>query len=99
MRGGLAMGADAWAFRTLLETAQGLARGDVSSVDLTTALLTRARSTDGAIKAFLRVTEELALEQARASDARRREGKAASVLDGIPIALKDLFVTRGVETT
>src|SRR5690606_22802238 len=54
---------------------------------------------DGAIHAFLLVDEAGALAQARASDERRARGEARGPLDGVPVALKDLFCTKGLPTT
>ncbi len=75
-----------------------LARGEVSSVELTRAALDRIAEVDERTGAFVTVTEELALEQARAADARIAEG-SATPLTGVPMALKDNMSTRGVATT
>ncbi|MFY1824626.1 Asp-tRNA(Asn)/Glu-tRNA(Gln) amidotransferase subunit GatA [Myxococcus fulvus] len=84
---------------TMLELARKLAAGEVSSVEATRACLTRIQQVDPRIRAFLRVDEQGALAAAEASDARRRAGTPASPLDGVPVGLKDLFLTEGVETT
>ncbi len=76
-----------------------LAAGQVSSRQLTEACLARVAATDGRVGAFLTVTGERALAAADASDARRASGRASGPLDGIPVAVKDLFLTRGVATT
>jgi aspartyl-tRNA(Asn)/glutamyl-tRNA(Gln) amidotransferase subunit A len=83
---------------TLLELAQKLAAKEVSSVEVTRACLARIGRVDRAIGAFLKVDEEGALAQAKASDERRARGGAGR-LDGVPVALKDMFLTEGVETT
>ena len=76
----------------------GLARGDFSAVELTRAHLERmAAGRD--LNAFITETPEVALERATDSDARRARGEASCALDGIPIAIKDLFCTEGVLTT
>jgi aspartyl-tRNA(Asn)/glutamyl-tRNA(Gln) amidotransferase subunit A len=83
---------------SVAEAGEGLRTGAFSSVELTRSLLDaieRARDAN----AFITVTPEIALERAAASDARRAEGTAAGPLDGIPIAIKDLFCTEGVLTT
>jgi aspartyl-tRNA(Asn)/glutamyl-tRNA(Gln) amidotransferase subunit A len=72
--------------------------GEVSSAELTRAYLDRIEAVDGAINAYLTPTPELALEMARAADARIAAGDAGP-LTGIPVGLKDLLVTRGVRTT
>ncbi|HVE87325.1 MAG TPA: Asp-tRNA(Asn)/Glu-tRNA(Gln) amidotransferase subunit GatA [Myxococcales bacterium] len=84
---------------TLLELAARLDAGEVSSAEATRACLERVASVDGKVKAFLRVDERGALAAAAASDQRRRQGERASPLDGVPVALKDIFLTQGLETT
>ncbi|WP_338869654.1 Asp-tRNA(Asn)/Glu-tRNA(Gln) amidotransferase subunit GatA [Myxococcus stipitatus] len=84
---------------SMLELAEKLAAGQVSSVEATRACLERIQRVDSTIRAFLRVDEKGALAAAEASDARRRAGNPASALDGVPVGLKDLFLTEGLETT
>ncbi|MFN0063288.1 MAG: Asp-tRNA(Asn)/Glu-tRNA(Gln) amidotransferase subunit GatA [Myxococcaceae bacterium] len=82
-----------------LELARKIEAREVSSVEATKACFDRVRAVDGKVKAFLRTDEKGALAAAAASDARRQQGKPASRLDGVPIAVKDIFLTEGVETT
>jgi aspartyl-tRNA(Asn)/glutamyl-tRNA(Gln) amidotransferase subunit A len=84
---------------SMLELAAKLAAKEVSSVEATRACLARVAQVDGKVKAFLRLDEKGALAAAEASDARRQAGSPASPLDGVPIGLKDIFLTEGVETT
>ncbi|WP_225410063.1 Asp-tRNA(Asn)/Glu-tRNA(Gln) amidotransferase subunit GatA [Stigmatella hybrida] len=84
---------------SMLELAAKLASGEVSSLEATRACLTRIAQVDGKVKAFLRLDEKGALAAAEASDARRKAGNPASPLDGVPIGLKDIFLTEGTETT
>jgi len=84
---------------TLLELASHLAAKEVSSVEATRACLERVAAVDAQVKAFLLVDERGALAAAAASDERRKNGAPASALDGVPVALKDIFLTEGVETT
>ena len=92
------MGLDlVWASAT--ELARALESGDVSSVDVTQALLERGDDVDPKIHAYLERTGERALAAAREADERRSQGRARSTYDGVPIAYKDIFVTRGVTTT
>jgi len=84
---------------TLKETAEKLAEDEITSTELTRAYLTRIKKLDSKIRAYLTVTEDLALKQAHQSDQRRQSKKILSKIDGIPIAVKDLFCTRGVRTT
>ncbi len=84
--------------KTLTELAAGLRAGDFSSEELTRACLDRIAAHDGTLNSFITVDEERALEQARAADARRKQGDAGP-LTGIPVAQKDIFCTDGVLTT
>ncbi|MBU8894313.1 Asp-tRNA(Asn)/Glu-tRNA(Gln) amidotransferase subunit GatA [Corallococcus sp. M34] len=84
---------------TMLELAAALAAGKVSSVEATRASLARIAQVDPKVRAFLRVDEEGALRAAEASDARRRASGPASPLEGVPLGLKDIFLTEGLETT
>ncbi|MBU3056412.1 Asp-tRNA(Asn)/Glu-tRNA(Gln) amidotransferase subunit GatA [Pseudomonas indica] len=83
---------------TLAEIARGLAAKEFSSVELTRALLARIHQLDPQLNAFISVTEDLALQQAQAADARRAAGENGALL-GAPIAHKDLFCTQGVRTS
>jgi len=83
---------------TIHEAHQLLRSGEITSVELTQACLERIAAVDEAIKAFITVTPELALEQARRADARRQAGEDHPLL-GVPMAVKDLINTKGVRTT
>ena len=83
---------------TLRGAIEALNEGLVSSEELTRAHLDAIEALNPRLNAYLTVTGEQALEQARASDARRKEG-IAGPLDGIPLAIKDLFCTAGTKTT
>ncbi|MDR0810240.1 MAG: Asp-tRNA(Asn)/Glu-tRNA(Gln) amidotransferase subunit GatA [Gemmobacter sp.] len=79
---------------TLAGARDALRKGDLSATDLTMACLTAMDAGD-ALGAFVHKTPEIALEQARAADARLKAGHAPA-LCGIPLGIKDLFCTRGV---
>ena len=82
-----------------LHQARGLLdRKELTSVELTTAVLDRIHRVEDRIKAFVTVSADGALEQARGADARIAAGNAGS-LTGIPMQLKDNLCTRGVATT
>jgi len=79
------------------ELSRVLAQGDASSVEVTQAFLDRA-SARADLGAFLCLDADAALAQARSADARRAAGQAGP-LTGIPVAHKDIFVTRGQPST
>lgn len=81
---------------TIAEARDALRRGEVSAVDLTMSCLTAMDAGD-ALNAFVHKTPELALEQARAADARIKSGDAPDMC-GIPLGIKDLFAVKGVPT-
>jgi aspartyl-tRNA(Asn)/glutamyl-tRNA(Gln) amidotransferase subunit A len=82
---------------TVSAALDGMAAGDFSSRELTAAHIT-AMEASNVLNAFITKTPEVAVEAATASDARRAKGEAG-LMDGIPIAMKDLFCTKGVQTT
>lgn len=79
--------------------AEALARGEVSSLELTRAVLDRVRDAQPRLNAFLHVDEAGALQAAQASDARRRSGAPAGPLDGLTLAVKDNLDVAGLPTT
>ncbi len=85
--------------KSALELADLLASGDLTSVELTTACLDRIDALNPTVHAFLFVDREGALASAAEVDARRAAGEDLHRLAGIPIALKDNMVTRGLPTT
>lgn len=85
------------AFMGVAQAARLVAQGQASSVELTQDFLSRAQAHQS-LGAFLHLDAELALAQAKAADARRAAGGAAS-LNGVPIAHKDIFVTQDAPTT
>jgi aspartyl-tRNA(Asn)/glutamyl-tRNA(Gln) amidotransferase subunit A len=82
---------------TVAEAREGLACGEFSARELTEAHLARIEAA-GALNAFIRVTPERALAMAAASDARLARGEGGA-LEGIPVAVKDIFCTDGTPTT
>lgn len=85
------MSANSW---TIAAARDALRKGEISATDLTMACLTAIDAGD-ALGAFVHKTPEIALEQARAADARLKAGDAPSMC-GIPLGIKDLFCTKGV---
>jgi aspartyl-tRNA(Asn)/glutamyl-tRNA(Gln) amidotransferase subunit A len=85
-------------YLTIGAAADLLRKRELSSVELTRAVLDRIAAVDGTLKAYVTVTEDGALAQARAADERIARGDAGP-LTGVPMALKDLLCTNGVRTT
>ena len=83
---------------TLTEALKKLNTGEISAVELTRAYLERIEKYGADLNCYITTTTERALADAAASDARRSAGNALP-LDGAPIAIKDLFATRGIRTT
>lgn len=83
---------------TIHELQALLKNREVSSRELTSAFLKRIENTDEQIGAYISICAETALKNADAADARFASGDAAP-LTGIPLALKDIFVTEGIRTT
>lgn len=84
---------------TLHDAGEKLRAGEFTSVDLTEAVFQRIAATDERIHAYLTLDRAAALTQAHAADARLRAKDGDSPLLGIPIALKDNFLTQGLRTT
>ncbi|MGD9033549.1 MAG: amidase family protein, partial [Desulfobacteraceae bacterium] len=82
-----------------IELARMLRKGEVSSRQITKSVFQRIDEKEDAIHAFITATPEIALRQADLADKRFRENKKVSLLNGIPIAIKDNMCTRGVPTT
>jgi aspartyl-tRNA(Asn)/glutamyl-tRNA(Gln) amidotransferase subunit A len=81
---------------SVAQLAQALQTKQVSAVEVATAFL--ARTGGNPHNAFLDIDSEVTLAQAQASDARIAAGTAGA-LEGVPIAHKDVFVTRDFATT
>lgn len=84
---------------SLLEASRLIARQEISPVELTQAYIDRIQAWDGKINAFITLTEESALQAAREAQSRLLAEAPGSLLNGLPLALKDLFETQGVRTT
>ncbi|MDE4274188.1 Asp-tRNA(Asn)/Glu-tRNA(Gln) amidotransferase subunit GatA [Phaeobacter gallaeciensis] len=80
----------------LAEARDALRKGDTTSVELTEACLKAIEGAD-ALNAFVHKTPEIALERAKAADARIKEGDAPAMC-GLPVGIKDLFCTKGVDS-
>jgi aspartyl-tRNA(Asn)/glutamyl-tRNA(Gln) amidotransferase subunit A len=83
----------------ILEIAEQLRKGSISPVELTTDCLARIEKLNSRLNAFITVTADSALAQARQAEAEIRRGDWRGPLHGIPLALKDLIDAAGVRTT
>jgi aspartyl-tRNA(Asn)/glutamyl-tRNA(Gln) amidotransferase subunit A len=83
---------------TLAELAKKLRAKEFSATELTNSLLSRVESSQPTLNAFVTVTGEMALSQAKAADAALASGRAGP-LTGLPLAHKDIFCTTGVRTS
>ncbi len=81
------------------QMADKLAAGEVSSRQLVEAHMEVINAAEGDIHAFLKVSEDQAYAQADEADRRRATGEQDGPLAGVPIAIKDMIVTKGIETT
>lgn len=77
----------------------GVAQGDFSAVEVAEAFNTNVAAAQQALNAFIVTTPEQALDAAAKVDADRAAGKALGKMAGVPIGMKDLFATRGTQTT
>ena len=84
---------------TLQEASDRLRRGEISSRELTDAVYERIAATDETVHAYLILARDAAMEQARQADERLKRNDALTPLLGIPIAVKDNFLSRGLRTT
>ncbi len=83
---------------TAVELSEAFRERDASPVEAAEAFLTRIEALDSTLNAFCLVDPETTMAQAEASAARWQEGAPLSPLDGVPVAIKDLLLTRGWPT-
>ncbi len=87
------------AILTIADAAKRIAAKELSPVELAKTHLDRIKRLDPQLNAFLLVTEERALADAKAAEARQMAGTLRGKLDGVPIAHKDIYNTAGIRTT
>ncbi len=83
---------------TLTQALSDLSEKKYSSVELTQAYLARIKTLNPSLNAFLTVSEDEALKSAKEADEKRASGDSSPLL-GIPVAFKDIFVTKNIRTT
>ena len=84
---------------TAHECKDKLEKKEISSKELTQAVLERIDAVEDKVRSYITLTPEKALKAAEVVDERRARGESLGPLAGIPIALKDLLCTRGIRTT
>ena len=83
---------------TIHEARRLLSSLEISSLELTRSCLERVHQMEDQVKSFVTVTEDLAMQQAKAADRRIAAGEGGS-LTGVPVLIKDVMCTRGIPTT
>jgi len=81
-------------FQNLTDIADQLASGQVSSIEVTQAVIDQTQAVDDRVNAFISTDSADALAQATAADQRRAAGESRGLLDGVPIAMKDVIAVR-----
>ena len=81
------------------QMAKGLDSGEFSARELTDAHLSRIEAVESQLNAFVTVTGEDARATADAVDEARAKGESLAPLAGVPVAVKDVVVTKGIQTT
>lgn len=84
---------------TIAQAAALIRERELSPVELAEQCLARIDTVDGEVHSFVATTPERAIADARAAEQRMMTGGLRGALDGIPIAHKDIFATRGIATT
>lgn len=88
-----------WMKETALQMAEALAAGEITSQQLVEESLARVKELNPTVNAFIAVDEEGALATAQEVDRLRKAGEDLHPLAGVPVAVKDNIVTKGLETT
>jgi Asp-tRNA(Asn)/Glu-tRNA(Gln) amidotransferase A subunit family amidase len=90
---------DELAVRSAADLARLIRAGEVSPVEVVQAYVSRIDRFDGALRAYVTVCRERAVDEARAAEAAQGRGGQLGPLHGVPFAVKDQFDTAGVRTT
>ena len=86
-------------YLTIAQASRLIQGRQLSPVELTQAFLERIEAVDGRLKSYVTLLSDIALEEARAAEAEISRGSYRGPMHGIPVALKDLYDTKGVRTT
>ena len=86
-------------YLTIAEAAELIGKRQLSPVELTRACLERIECLDGRLHSYITLTGDLALKEARIAESEIISGHYRGPLHGIPVALKDLYATKGIRTT
>jgi aspartyl-tRNA(Asn)/glutamyl-tRNA(Gln) amidotransferase subunit A len=84
---------------TIGEIASHIKRKKLSPVELTTFMLERTKKLNSVLNAYVTITEELAIKEAKAAEKEIQKGRYRGALHGVPFSIKDNIATRGVRTT
>ena len=85
--------------KSTAELARMLKKGDVSSREITESVFMRINEREETVNAFITITRETAFKQAAIADQRIRSREPVSMLNGIPVAFKDILCTKDIRTT
>ncbi len=85
--------------QTIRSAAAALTAETITSEALTKAYLQQIQGMNNALNAYITVSDQEALTEAHASDERRAQGRSRGLLDGIPLAIKDNILIKGVRAT
>ena len=85
--------------QTIHELGDRLRAGETTSLEITEAVFERIEAVEDRVHSYITLMKDGAIESAKDSDRRRRDGETLGPLDGIPVALKDLLCTKGAPTT
>ena len=85
--------------KTIHELHEMLKSGETTSSKITESVFSRIDEVEDKVRSYLTLTREQAMESAGQADDRFRRGDSLGALDGIPVGVKDIFLTEGVRTT
>jgi len=98
VRAAIAQPAEALHYMSVMEVARRIEKKEISPVELTRAMLARIERLDGRLKSYTTVMADQALASAKACESEIQNGNYRGPLHGVPIAVKDLYFTKGVKT-